>query len=75
MRKRLCGRSRDTKACELLAGVLGTPPCDLEALARLIVNAGNLMCRVPELAEPDFNPVPAYPDGCVVVDARMILSA
>jgi len=39
------------------------------------VNAGNLMCRVPELAEPEFNPVPAYPDGCVVVDARMILSA
>lgn len=68
-------QTRDTKASELLAGVRGAPPCDLGTLARLIVNAGNLMCRVPELAELDFNPVLAYPDGCVVVDARMILSA
>ncbi|SEM02068.1 acetyl-CoA synthetase (ADP-forming) [Syntrophus gentianae] len=66
---------QDTKAYELLKGFRGAPPSDLEALTQLIVHTGNLMCRIPELAELDFNPVLAYPEGCVVVDARMILSA
>jgi len=65
----------DTKAYEMLKGVRGARPSDLKALTQLIVNAGNLISTVPELAELDFNPVLAYPDGCVVVDARMVLSA
>jgi len=65
---------KDTKAYELLKGVRGARPTDLKALTQLIVNAGNLMCRIPELAELDFNPVLAYPEGCVIVDARMVLS-
>jgi acetate---CoA ligase (ADP-forming) subunit beta len=65
---------QDTKAFEMLKGVRGARPSDLKALTQLIVNAGNLMSTIPELAELDFNPVLAYPDGCVVVDARMVLS-
>jgi acetyl-CoA synthetase (ADP-forming) len=64
---------KDTKAYEMLKGVRGALPSDLQALTKLIVNASNLIYKVPELAELDFNPVLAYPDGCVVVDARMVL--
>lgn len=65
---------RETKVNELLEGFRGAPPCDLNALAQLIVKVGRLLCTIPELAELDFNPVLTYPEGCVVVDARMILS-
>ena len=64
---------KDTKAYEMLKGVRGALPSDLKALTKLIVNASNLIYKVPELAELDFNPVLAYPDGCMVVDARMVL--
>ncbi|MBZ5699092.1 MAG: acetate--CoA ligase family protein [Acidobacteriia bacterium] len=64
---------KDTKAYEMLKGIRGALPSDLKALTKLIVNASNLIYKVPELAELDFNPVLAYPDGCVVVDARMVL--
>lgn len=64
---------QDTKAYEMLKGVRGARPGNLKALTQLIVNAGDLICKVPELAELDFNPILAYPDGCVVVDARMVL--
>ncbi|MCG9969506.1 acetate--CoA ligase family protein [Pelotomaculum terephthalicicum JT] len=30
---------------------------------------------MPEICELDFNPVLAYPDQCLVVDARVILSS
>jgi len=34
-----------------------------------------LLVETPEIGELDFNPVLAYPDRCVVVDARIILSS
>jgi acetate---CoA ligase (ADP-forming) subunit beta len=64
---------QDTKACEILKGVRGSRPSDLNSLAKLIVNASNLISKIPEIDELDFNPVLAYPDSCVVVDARMAL--
>lgn len=64
---------QDTKAYEILKGVRGARPSDLDALTKLIVNASRLIAEVPEIMELDFNPVLVYPDGCAVVDARMIL--
>lgn len=64
----------DTKAYEVLKGVRGTKPCDINALARLIVNAGKLLAEIPEIQELDFNPILVYSDGCVAVDARMIIN-
>lgn len=66
---------KDTKVYKVLQGVRQNEPCNIEALADLIVNAGNLMVEAPEISELDFNPVLAYPDRCVVVDARIILSS
>lgn len=64
---------KDTRAYQVLKGVRGAPPSDLHALTKLIVNASRMIHEVPELMELDFNPVLAGPDGCVVVDARMVL--
>lgn len=64
---------KETKAYEILKGVRGAPASDLEALANLIVNAGNLLSSLQEIKELDFNPVFAASDGSVVVDARMVI--
>jgi acetyl-CoA synthetase (ADP-forming) len=64
---------RGTKVYKLLQGVRGDKPCDLDALCAVIVNTGKLIAEYPEIAELDFNPVFCYPDGCTVVDARLVL--
>jgi acetyl-CoA synthetase (ADP-forming) len=64
---------KETKVYQLLQGVRGEPPCDLEHLAELIVSTGQLISSYPELKELDLNPVFCYPDGCTAVDARLVL--
>ena len=63
----------DTKASEILKGVRGAPPSDMDAVAELIVNTGRLVSELSEIDQIDFNPVLAYPTGCCVVDARIIV--
>lgn len=62
-----------TKAYKLLSGVRGGPPCDLDALAELIIGVGRLLTENPDVKEVDINPVMAFPHGCCAVDARIIL--
>lgn len=66
---------RETKVYKLLQGVRGDKPCDLDALCEVIVNTGRLLAEYPEIAELDFNPVFCYADGCIVVDARLVLKS
>ncbi len=63
----------ETKAFEILRGVRGSASCDMDALTELIVNTGRLISEVQEIGEIDFNPVLAYPTGCSIVDARIML--
>lgn len=65
---------QETKAYTMLQGVRGEAASDTEAVAQLLVNAGRLLVEVEDVQELDFNPVMASPDGCIVVDARIILS-
>ncbi len=62
-----------TKAYTLLSGARGALPCDLKALAQMIVNTGRLLVENPEIREIDLNPVMASPEGARAVDARIIL--
>lgn len=62
-----------TKIFNILKGVRGEAPCDIEALCNMIVNVGKLISSYDEIEEIDFNPVICYPDHCVAVDARMVL--
>jgi hypothetical protein len=58
----------------VLKGVPGARPSDIDAIAGMMVSVGEMLAEMPEIAELDLNPVIAYPDGCIAVDARIIVS-
>jgi acyl-CoA synthetase (NDP forming) len=59
------------KAGRLVRGFRGGPPADPHALADLLHRLSRLGEDRPEVAELDLNPVLAFPDRCVCVDARI----
>lgn len=63
---------REIRAYPILEGVRGQKPCDLDALADLLVNFSHLPFRYPEIAEVDLNPVFLFSQGLVVGDVRVI---
>ena len=67
------GMLDEIKAKAILKGVRGAPPVDRQALIDLILRISQICLAHPEITEVDLNPVLAYPDGYVIVDARMIL--
>jgi acetyltransferase len=58
----------------LLAGVRGRPGVDREALVDMIQRLSQLLGDLPGIAEMDLNPVLAFEDRAVVVDARIRLA-
>jgi len=65
---------REIKGFPVLQGFRGQEPADLEALERLLLQLSQFVEAHPEIEELDLNPVFAYSDGCVAVDARIVLS-
>ncbi len=65
----------DGKAGRLVAGFRGAPAADVGALVDLLLRLSRLVEDIPEVAELDLNPILAYPDGCVAVDARVRIAA
>ena len=64
---------RDIRGLPLLQGYRGAPPVDLQALERVLLTLSAFVAATPEVKEIDVNPLYAYPDGALAVDARMIL--
>lgn len=62
------------RAAEILRGVRGGAAVDREALADLIVKAGQLAADFPQIAEVDLNPVFASADGVMAADVRILLT-
>jgi len=64
-----------TRALQLLEGYRGSPPADIEAVERLLLQLGSLVESVPEIAEIDLNPVLVHPrgEGVTMIDARIRL--
>ncbi len=58
----------------LLTGYRGTPPCDLDTLARILVIVSELM-TTGLLEEMDLNPVALYPEGAMILDAKMFVAS
>ena len=57
----------------MLDGVRGTPPADIEALARAVARLSLLAADLGDLLDAlDVNPVIVTPDGCVAVDALVV---
>ena len=65
---------RDIKGYKLISGFRGHPPVDEQALAECIMAVAQMAEQNTDIIEIDLNPVIAYPDGIVVVDARIIVT-
>ena len=65
----------EIKGRPVLAGVRGQPPADVAALKQAILKVSQFVEAHPEVQELDLNPVFAYPDGALAVDARIVVSA
>ncbi|MGQ0670029.1 MAG: acetate--CoA ligase family protein [Actinomycetota bacterium] len=58
----------------LLDGVRGQPPPDVDAVARALAALSSLATDLGDLLDAlDVNPIIAGPDGCVAVDALVVL--
>ncbi len=66
---------REIKGLPILQGARGAQPADLPALEALIVQVSQFVAAHPDIAELDLNPVFAYPDGALAVDARIVLAS
>jgi acyl-CoA synthetase (NDP forming) len=55
----------------LLTGARGGPAVDLDALADVVVAAGDLLLSADDVTELDLNPVLATADGAVAVDWKI----
>ncbi len=64
---------KEIKSAKLLEGYRNQPPVDKKALAKIILAVAKLLEDNEEIDSIDLNPVIAYPDSAVVVDARVIL--
>jgi acyl-CoA synthetase (NDP forming) len=58
----------------LIKGVRGRGPMNVDSIAGVLVLLGRLLEEQPQIEEVDFNPVLPTQNGCIAVDARMILS-
>jgi len=60
------------KGAALLQGMRGAPPSDKRSIAHIAAKLGALMQATPELLDIEINPLVAYPDGALALDALMI---
>ncbi len=65
----------EIKGRAVLDGVRGGEPADIGALAGLLLQLSAFAEANPQVEELDLNPVFAYKDGCIAVDARIVVSA
>ena len=56
----------------LLEGLRGAPPSDKRAVAQIAAKLGALLRATPELLDIEINPLVAYPQGALALDALMI---
>lgn len=65
----------EIRAARLLGGYRGRPAVNRAAIEQALLRLSELMLTTPDVAELDLNPVIAYPDGILAVDARVVLTA
>jgi acyl-CoA synthetase (NDP forming) len=63
----------EIKGYEILKGVRGEGPKDIQAIKEVLMKISKLTAENPEINEIDLNPVFVFENGLQVVDARMIL--
>ena len=61
-----------TKISKILSGARGQKAADMEKLVDCLQNLAKLATENPQIREIDLNPLLAFPDRVVAVDARII---
>jgi len=64
---------REIKGYPLLEGYRGREAVDISYLEELLLKVSSFVEQTPEIRELDLNPIFAYSDGAIAVDARVIL--
>jgi acetyltransferase len=62
-----------TRIYRALCGVRGRAAVDLPALESLLVRFSQLVAEQPRVKEIDINPLQVSPEGCIALDARIVL--
>ena len=63
----------EIKGYPMLQGYRGGEPVDISILEEILLKVSRFVESHPEIKELDLNPIFAYKDGAVAVDARVIL--
>jgi len=63
----------EIKGLPLLKGYRGRPPSDIQKIKDVLLKVSDLASKHQEIKEMDINPLFAYPDNVLAVDARVIL--
>jgi acetate---CoA ligase (ADP-forming) subunit beta len=64
---------REIKGYALLQGYRGQEPVNISYLEELLLKVSDFIEKNPQIKELDLNPLIAYKDGAVAVDARIVL--
>jgi acyl-CoA synthetase (NDP forming) len=64
---------KEIKAYALLNGYRGQEPAHLPSLENILMKVSDFVDGTPEIKEIDLNPIFAYKDSAVAVDARIVL--
>jgi acetyl-CoA synthetase (ADP-forming) len=64
---------KEIKGYPVLEGYRGQEPVNTGVLEDFILKLSDFVQQHPEISEIDLNPIFAYKDGAVAVDARIIL--
>jgi acyl-CoA synthetase (NDP forming) len=66
---------KEIKGYKLLEGYRGSEPSNIKILEDMLLKISDFMEKTPEIKEMDINPIFAYKDGAIAVDARVVLEA
>ncbi len=62
-----------TRVAKLLAPFRNMPEVDIDALMHVLLRVSEMVCELPQLVELDINPLLAFEEGVIAVDARMVV--
>lgn len=65
---------REIKGFPILRGHRGSPPADLDAIERALLDLSRFVDSRPDVSEVDLNPIIAHANGLTAVDARVVLA-
>lgn len=66
---------KEIKGYRMLTGYRGLPPVDEDKLEEMLLAVADFVTQYPVVKELDLNPVIAYSDRAVAVDARVVLES